>query len=129
MEALNIQATNDTPAVIFNKDNNKFEIKGKSLPEDVNSFYDPVCKWLEKYFENPNPNTIIVFNLDYLNTASSKSLLALFLILKNAITTGHKVEIVWEYLVDDEDMLDVGEEYSQIIKVRFKFVPLESEDE
>ncbi len=128
MEALIIKETNDTPTIILDKENNKFEISGKSLPEDVNTFYEPVFNWLEKYFENPNPETIINFNLDYLNTASSKSMLSLLLILENAISAGKKVEVVWTYLIDDEDMFDVGEEYSQIIKVPFKFISLESED-
>ena len=57
MEALIIKETNDTPAITFDKENNRFEIKGKSLPENVNSFYEPVLKWLEQYFENPNPKT------------------------------------------------------------------------
>ncbi len=128
METLIIKETNDTPSVTLDKENNRFEIKGKSLPENVNSFYEPVLNWLEKYFENPNPETKIDLNIDYLNTASSKSMLSLLLILENAINKGHKVEVIWQYLVDDEDMFDVGEEYSQIIKVPFKFVPLESED-
>jgi len=127
MEALYIEPTNDTPTIILDKEKNHFEISGKSLPEDVNSFYEPVFNWLEKYFENPNPMTSIVFNLDYLNTASSKSLLSLYLILEHAITSGHKVEVVWQYMVDDEDMFDVGEEYSEIIKVPFRIVPLDVE--
>ncbi|OFX39236.1 MAG: nuclear pore complex subunit [Bacteroidetes bacterium GWA2_32_17] len=128
MEALIIKETNDTPTITFDKENNRFEIKGKSLPENVNSFYEPVLKWLEQYFENPNPKTEFYFNLDYLNTASSKSMLSLLLILESAVTAGHKVEIIWQYLIDDEDMFDVGEEYSQIIKVPFKFESFESED-
>ena len=127
MEALYIEPTNDTPTIILDKGKNHFEISGKSLPEDVNSFYEPVFIWLEKYFETPNPQTSILFNLDYLNTASSKSLLSLFLILEHAITAGHSVEVVWQYLVDDEDMYDVGEEYSEIIKVPFRIVPLDVE--
>jgi len=128
MEVLKIKETSDTPTIILDKENNIFEISGKSLPEDVNTFYEPVFNWLTKYFENPNPETIFTFNLDYLNTASSKSMLSLLLILENAVTKGNKVSVNWKYLTDDEDMFDVGEEYSQIIKVPFKFIPLESED-
>ncbi len=127
MEALYIQPTNDTPTIILDKAKNHFEISGKSLPEDVNSFYEPVFKWLEEYFDDPNTKTSLLFNLDYLNTASSKSLLSLFLILENAVAAGRDVEVVWEYVVDDEDMYDVGEEYSEIIKVPFRIVPLDVE--
>lgn len=125
MDALYIEPSNDTPTIILDKEKNHFEISGKSLPEDVNSFYEPVFNWLETYFENPSPFTSILFNLDYLNTASSKSLLSLFLILEHAVEAGHKLEVVWQYLVDDEDMFDVGEEYSEIIKVPFRLVSVD----
>lgn len=127
MKALYIEPTNDTPTIILDSEKNHFEISGKSLPEDVNSFYEPVLNWLENYFANPNPSTSILFNLDYLNTASSKSLLSLFLILENAVAAGKEVEVIWQYVEDDEDMFDVGEEYSEIIKVPFKIVPIDVE--
>lgn len=127
MEALYIEPTNDTPNIILDKGKNHFEISGKSLPEDVNSFYEPVLNWLDKYFADPNPKTSLLFNLDYLNTASSKSLLSLFLILENAVAAGKDVEVIWQYVEDDEDMFDVGEEYSEIIKVPFQIVPIDVE--
>ena len=127
MEALYIKPTNDTPTIILDKEKNHFEISGKSLPEDVNAFYEPVFQWLEKYLADPNPKTSLLFNLDYLNTASSKSLLSLFLILENAVLAGKEVEVVWQYVEDDEDMFDVGEEYSEIIKVPFKIVSIDVE--
>lgn len=127
MEALYIEPTNDTPTIILDKGKNHFEISGKSLPEDVNSFYEPVLNWLDKYFADPNPKTSLLFNLDYLNTASSKSLLSLFLILENAVAAGKDVEVIWQYVEDDEDMFDVGEEYSEIIKVPFQIVPIDVE--
>ena len=127
MEALYIKPTNDTPTIILDKEKNHFEISGKSLPEDVNAFYEPVFQWLEKYLADPNPKTSLLFNLDYLNTASSKSLLSLFLILENAVLAGKDIEVIWQYVEDDEDMFDVGEEYSEIIKVPFKIVSVDVE--
>lgn len=127
MDSLYIEPTNETPRIVLDREKNIFEISGKSLPEDVNTFYQPVLNWLESYFREPNQTTSLCFDLDYLNTASSKLLLSLFLILENAITAGHSVEVVWKYVEDDEDMFDVGEEYSEIIKVPFKLVPVEVE--
>jgi hypothetical protein len=116
------EPTHDTPKIILDKEKNIFKFSGKSLPEDVNSFYDPIIQWLENYLKDPNPSTIIDFDLDYLNTASSKSLLSLFLVLENAVTQGKDVKVIWRYYEDDEDMHDVGEEYSEIIKVPFELV-------
>ncbi len=49
MEALDIKATNDTPRVILDPENDIFEISGRSLPEDVVTFYQPVLDWLDDY--------------------------------------------------------------------------------
>jgi hypothetical protein len=116
------EASSDTPRVVLNKEQNLFEFSGKSLPEDVNSFYDPIIQWLSEYFQDPNPETVIDFNLDYLNTASSKSLLSLFLVIEAAKNAGKNIRIIWRYFEDDEDMHDVGEEYSEIIKVPFELI-------
>ena len=75
METIKIQGTEDTPKVTLDKDHDIMEISGRSLPEDVASFYDPVLSWLEEYAQDPNPKTIFNFKLVYFNTASSKLLL------------------------------------------------------
>ncbi len=45
MEVVNIKGTDDTPNVILDKDNAQFEISGRSLPEDVTMFYEPILPW------------------------------------------------------------------------------------
>ena len=42
METLKIAATEDTPNVVFDYENGEFIISGRSLPEDVTTFYQPV---------------------------------------------------------------------------------------
>ena len=64
MEALIIEATDDTPKVVLDPANNVFEFSGKSLPEDVTTFYGPVLDWLDSYSESPNPKTVVIFNLE-----------------------------------------------------------------
>ena len=66
METLKINNTEDTPSVILDMDNELFEIAGKSLPEDVNTFYKPVLSWIEEYTRNPAPKTVFNFRLAYL---------------------------------------------------------------
>jgi hypothetical protein len=122
MDSIKISATENSPNVILDAENGIFEISGKSLPEDVNAFYDPVLEWLDKYEKTPLPKTVFVFKLDYLNTASSKSLFAIFLKLEKMHSEGKQVLIKWYYADDDEDMKDVGEEYADIIKVPFEHI-------
>ncbi|NSW45940.1 MAG: DUF1987 domain-containing protein [Bacteroidales bacterium] len=127
MNPLVIPATIDSPAVNLDKEKQIFEIKGKSLPENVNVFYQPIIDWFTEYFKNPNEETILHFKLDYLNTASSKALLSLFLVVEEAIKNGRKAIVKWYYEEDDEDMKDIGEEYADIIQIPFEIIQIDNE--
>ena len=105
MDVINIQGTDDTPSVILDKANGKFEISGRSLPEDVNMFYEPILDWLDKYCEDPNDQTEFAFKLEYFNTASSKIILDILLKLEEIMEKGKEVVIKWHYHEDEEDML------------------------
>ncbi len=128
MTALRVEATDTTPRVILDKDKSEFLIEGKTLPENVNGFYEKIKDWLNKYIENPNDETILEVKLEYINTASSKALFSIFMKLEKIIEKGKPAKIIWHYADDDEDMKDVGEEYSEVIKVPFEFVEFEAED-
>ncbi len=121
MKPLYIEATADTPKVILDKDKNYFEISGLSLPEDALEFYKPVLEWLEEYAKDPNPETVFNLKLEYFNTSSSKQIIQILLFLEK-LNEKSKVKIRWHYKDIDEDMHDLGEEYSEIIKVDFELV-------
>jgi hypothetical protein len=122
METIKIQGTEDTPKVILDKDTDIMEISGRSLPEDVTSFYEPVLTWLEEYSQNPNKKTIFNFKLVYFNTASSKLLLDILMKLEEIHEAGNDVLIRWHFPEDDEDMEEAGEEYADIVDVPFEQV-------
>ncbi|HLO59082.1 MAG TPA: DUF1987 domain-containing protein [Bacteroidales bacterium] len=123
METIKIQGTEDTPKIMLDADNEIFEISGRSLPEDVSAFYEPVLNWLNEYAENPNSKTVFNFKLTYFNTASSKLLLDILMKLEEMHEKGQEVLIKWHYPEDDEDMAEAGEEYSDIVDVPFEQVP------
>jgi hypothetical protein len=122
METIKIQGTEDTPKIILDAENEILEISGRSLPEDVSSFYEPVINWLNEYAEKPNKKTILNFKLTYFNTASSKLLLDILMKLEEMHEKGHEVLIRWHYPEDDEDMEEAGEEYADIVDVPFEQV-------
>ncbi len=122
METIKIQGTEDTPRIILDAENEILEIAGRSLPEDVTSFYEPVLNWLAEYEENPNEKTVFNFKLTYFNTASSKMLLDILMKLEEMYENGNDVLIRWHYPEDDEDMGEAGEEYSDIVDVPFEQV-------
>ncbi len=127
MKPLIIEPRIDSPKVILDKEKNIFEIKGKSLPENVNVFYQPIIDWFTEYFKNPNIETIITLQLDYLNTASSKAILSLFLVFEDAYKKGAKLKVRWYYEEDDEDMRDIGEEYADIIQIPIEIIEIKEQ--
>lgn len=122
METLKIDPTDETPKVILDAAGNTFELSGKSLPEDVTSFYNPLLEWLEAYSNNPNDLTKVVIKLDYFNTASSKMILDILLKLEEIQEGGKEVLVSWHFREDDEDMQEAGEEYSEIVEVPFELI-------
>ncbi len=120
MEIIKIAGTEDTPTVHLDLDNDILEISGRSLPEDVSNFYEPVLTWLDEYSKSPKPKTVFSFKLVYFNTASSKMLLDILMKLEDIHADGHDVLINWHYPEDDEDMEEAGEEYADIVDVPFE---------
>ncbi|HBS85064.1 MAG: nuclear pore complex subunit [Bacteroidetes bacterium GWF2_38_335] len=115
----------DSPFVIMDAENNNFMISGKSLPEDTFSFYGPILAWLKEYSANPNPKTEFNFKLIYFNTATSKSIVDILILLENIKKCGHDVIVKWHYPEDDEDIQDSGEEFANIIDIPFEQIPYE----
>lgn len=125
MDRLEIQATQDTPYVLLDKEKGQFVLKGLSLPEDAVGFYKPILAWLDEYAKNPNPITEISIHLEYFNTASSKQLIQILLFLEK-LNQKTKVIVKWYYRDIDDDMKELGQEYSEIIKIPFELVEIPS---
>jgi hypothetical protein len=122
MEPFIINKTDDTPAIHLDKASGKFEFSGKSLPEDVSTFYAPVFEWISAYGEDANDASAFVFKMTYFNTASSKIILDILMRLEDLHNDGKNITVEWHYEEDDEDMQEAGEEYSEIVEVPFKFI-------
>ncbi|MGE4288153.1 MAG: DUF1987 domain-containing protein [Salinivirgaceae bacterium] len=120
MEVIKIVGTDDTPSVTLDVANEIFEISGRSLPEDVAAFYEPILDWLDKYSEEASGKTVFNFKLVYFNTASSKMLLDILLKLEEMYEGGKEVLVRWHFPEDDEDMEEAGEEYADIVEVPFE---------
>ncbi len=121
MEVINIKGTDDTPSVTMDKDNGVFLIQGRSLPEDVTLFYQPILDWIAEYGNQTNDHTDMTFKLEYFNTASSKVLLDVLLKFEEIKNNGSDVTIKWCYREDEEDIKEAGEEYEDIVEVPFEY--------
>ena len=120
MDTLRIEQTDDSPQVILDQEDKQFEISGKSLPEDVVDFYQPVLNWLNEYKKNPLAKTEFNIKLIYFNTASSKLIMDILMLFEEMVEEGHKVLIRWHSMQSDEDMQEAGQEYEEMIDVPFE---------
>lgn len=117
MKALLIDGTDDTPKIVLDKENNVFEISGRSLSEDSVEFYKPVLDWISDYAKNSNDTTVFIFKLEYSNTASSK----LIQDIMNALEKIKETKIIWYYQEEDEDMEQAGYEFAELVEIPFEF--------
>jgi hypothetical protein len=115
MEDLFIQGTDSLPNISF-KSNGELKITGRALPEDANAFFRPILDWLRNFSAD---EVNIEFNLDYFNTSVSKQILDMFKIIEGN-PANKVIKIKWMYEDGDDEMLESGEIYSEMLK-RFQF--------
>jgi hypothetical protein len=123
MELLKYEPAEYLPCIILDKEAGKFEISGKTCPEDAVAFYDPVFDWLDEYIQNPLEETIFDFRLTYFNTVSSKILMMIMMRLEEMNEEGNKVKIRWYYPEDDEDLEEAGDDFSTMLEIEFEMIP------
>jgi len=121
MDKMKLNATFETPEVILDSTSGKLEFVGRSLPEDTATFYRPILKWIESYLEAPNIKTEIEIKLEYFNTATSKVLLSMLNKFKNKAN----VTVHWFHHEEDEDMLESGKEFEELVNIPFAYHTLE----
>ncbi len=121
LEPLNIEASEDTPEIRFVPEENSFKLSGVSLPENAVQFYSKVFEWLRNYEQSPNPTTHFNFQLEYVNTASSKQLFELIVLLEKISMKSH-LTIRWHYDKVDEDMLAIGKRFKNLVNIDFEFI-------
>jgi hypothetical protein len=117
MKNISLEPTTSTPAVRFSTDG-RLLIEGRSLPENVTKFYCPLIEWAKKL---KSEVVKMDLNLEYLNSASSKNLLEMLKALDD--NNSIKVFIInWHYESDDEDALESGQIFEDLLlKAEFRY--------
>ncbi len=131
MDSLIIEATEDSPRIMFDTVSNRFIISGESRPENAGKFYTPVINWIVNYEETlyarkhettDDSALVFAFKLDYFNSTSAKYIMDILLIIKKLVDLGYKINIEWHYDKRDDDMLDAGNEFSDTAGLKFDFI-------
>ncbi len=122
---LTVAATSNTPSIEFDDENGVLTISGKSIAEDSQEFYRPLLEALKQYKAKPLLQTTVNLKLIYFNTSSSKSILDVLRLIES-LKENSEVIINWFYEKEDEDMLEVGEDYCEIVNLPFRMVEVDS---
>lgn len=123
MKDLVIEKTYSTPAVNFEVKTGMLRIEGRSIPENPSLFYDPLTSWINEYFQTEfNPSTKLDIKLDYINSGSSKSILAMLKAIKSFCDVGKSCQVNWHFEEDDESIRDLGKHFKSVLKMPFNLV-------
>ena len=89
---------------------------GRSIPINAEQFFSPILNWIEELSESSVSVIDFRFRFDFFNIASSKRILFILYKLADLQKLGVKVNIRWMYERMDEDMLEIGQDYSVMIE-------------
>ena len=113
-ENISIEATERSPAIEFDFEQNSFSIRGESYPEDVASFFGPVIGQLDEHLSSLSGGAVhFDFVLIYFNSSSAKVLMGLFDRLDEIAGGGVSVTINWYYDEEDDTMEELGQEFAE----------------
>jgi hypothetical protein len=138
MKTFNVEPTDISPKILYNSGEHHFEIGGFSRMENVRMFYQDFFNWFEKnkadILTTITPSTKLHLDLKiiYFNSASLKCFLDILLNFKKlySVTDGrgalYNIEIFWHFEEGDEDMIEIGEDYSDVVEIPFTFVQTKS---
>ncbi len=130
MKRLVLKQQEDRPAIILLPDKAKFQIIGGCWPEDTKKFFEPIFKWFEEYFENqPLPETNVEMQINYFNTSCLLAIKQLIVYLLE-MSKKHKIKIFWYYYPTDDEILDDGIRFWEILgkPKNFILVPLNNQN-
>jgi hypothetical protein len=122
MEPLFIEKTFSTPLVQFNNDDFTLLIEGRVIPEDANTIFGPIGKWVDAYFSEGNKKLKLIFRLYYYNTSSSKKIVLLLKRLDELFSQHTEISAIWEYEEGDDDCMRDGEDYKAMVKFPLEVV-------
>lgn len=116
-----IEEHKKTPYIKLSTD--LFEIKGKSYSEGIRSIYREVLVWLDDN-ENDLNNLICNFHFNIIDSTSQKKVFEILMKLKE-ISDKTNIKINWYYDDDDEEIMELGEEFIELIEIPMIILPVE----
>ena len=125
MEELKLEKTDMTPEVDLNS-NGKLLIQGRSFPEDVGAFYDPISSWMATYVQEASSPTELKVYFEYYNSSTARRITELIFELEELMDRGKEVKVIWCYKTGDAIMKDNGEEIKSVVEIPFELKEIQA---
>lgn len=126
MSRLFIPGTNSTAEVDFNRESGMMSLTGVSIPENADLFFKPLHEWTDTLVGNYSGNLTLSICLTYFNTTTVRHLLPFMQRLIQNFR--NSLVVVWKYEEDDEELLERGEELSDVLQFKFEYQSMPVED-
>ncbi len=136
METLYIDGSDVSPKVSFDPFSRTLELGGYSRPENAKTFYTPLVQWINNFNEwilnaakSGGTGEPIVFNFKfiYFNSSSAKFIYDIVAVLSSIHKNNIPINIFWYYDADDDELLETGEELSEMSSIPFNYVPVNND--
>ena len=119
---LNGNEVNTLPKIVYEEMDGTISISGRSISTDANKYFLNFLKYLDDCLQKKPMNLKIDVDLEYFNTITARELINFFNIVKKVKKEDFEITINWYADYDDEDMLDAGEDFQAVTKLKFNII-------
>lgn len=120
---VNIEGSTDSPKILLDIEKKLFLIEGSSYPEDAYIIYESILDWLKAKDVPYNGQLNCDFRFNVLSSASRKMVYEILLELEKAHEEQGDIVVNWHYETYDEDMMEVGEDFAEVLNLPFNLLP------
>jgi len=117
-----IKETLYTPAVRIFENEHKIVISGQSRLEDPTPFFEEFAVLLDKNTNDFKTHVSIDFQLNYLNSSSSKWLFHILKGIQSKYLGKKLITVNWYFDEDDDSMLEAGEVFQSLLSIPFNIL-------
>lgn len=122
MKTIIKNATATSPYLELNGEKGKITINGRAIDYNPSDFWNSIFNWITDYMESSSEAITINLNFEYINTLSTKKLFTLLKLIEFNAGKKMNIKINWICDMDDEDMIELGEDINSLLTCKMNFV-------
>ncbi len=121
MKEEHIPQTERTPGITL-KPGGLIRIDGRGFTELSFENSGKILTWISDYLKSPADITEVIISLEYLNSASAKTIFTILKEISKVTMAGKVFAVHWCYEEDDEDILERGQYISETLNISIDFI-------